>query len=234
MKTMKITAFICLFLYICSNVSGQTSPFRFGAKTGLNLSSASVNDANASKFKAGYHVGVTVEYELPRDFLIQSGLFFSTKGSKQEDLNGSGYVGGKPDFTHTFNQLYLEIPIFGAYRMGISDKINLVLGVGPYLAYGIGGKTKQKLNSGVWADGKTEIEWDTFGDGVYDNNRDWLKGESLNRFDFGGGFKADLEYSKYTFGVGLTSSIINISKKEGYSDSKYRNVNVSISLGYKL
>lgn len=234
MKNLK--TFLLLFLLICLNIniSAQTSPFHFGVKAGLNLSTAHVGDASASKFKPGYHVGATVEYQLQKNFLIQSGLFFSAKGSKQEDLNSSDYVGGKPDFTHTYNQLYLEIPIYAAYKLYLSNKVNLVLGAGPYVAYGIGGKTKQKLNSGIWADGVTEIEWDTFGDGVFDENRDWLRGESLNKFDFGAGVKADLEYNRYILGVGFSASIIDIMKNDDYMDSKYRNLNISISLGYKF
>jgi len=234
MKNFKPFAILCLFVFLVINVSAQTSEFHFGARAGFNLSTAFVNDASGSKFRPGYNVGVTVEYRLPKNFLIQSALSLSAKGSKQKDLVGSDYIGGPPDFTHTYNQLYLEVPLYGAYRKKVSDKTNIVVGAGPYFAYGIGGRTKKKLNSGIWSGGITQIEWDTFGDGVFDEDRDWLRGEVLNRFDFGAGIKADLEYYKYVFGVELTSSIINIMENHDYVDLKYRNFNINISLGYKF
>ncbi|NDW19324.1 PorT family protein [Dysgonomonas sp. 216] len=234
MKNRKKAVLVYLLLF-CLNINllAQT-PIRFGVKAGLNMSTAFVEDASESKFRLGYKVGATAEYSFNRNFMIQSGLFFSVKGSKLEDLNVNDYVGGTPDFTHTFNQLYLELPLYGSYKLHVRDNLNVVLGAGPYIGYGIGGKTKQKLNNGTWSNGVTQIEWDTFGDGVFDENRDWLRGESLKRFDFGAGIKADLEYCKYILGVEVSSSVINIADKPDYKDFTYHNFNVCVSLGYKF
>lgn len=236
MNAQKKILSISILLFLVITISAQTSPFRFGVKAGLNASTAFVNEADKEKFKLGYHFGATVEYNLPKNFLIQSGLFFSAKGSKIDGLNAGTYDGGKPDFTHTYNQLYLELPLYGAYRINLSKSTNIVLGVGPYFAYGVGGKTKQKLNSGVWSGGITEIEWDTFSDGIFDDSRDWLRGESLNRFDFGFGINADVEYNKFVLGIGAKYGVINILKDHEYSsdDLYYRNLNLSLSLGYKF
>ncbi|NDV70366.1 porin family protein [Dysgonomonas sp. 25] len=228
---MKRTILFCLLLCVGAIAFAQEhkSPIRFGVKTGLNLSTAFVSDAWESKFKPGYNVGITAEWQLKERFLIQSGLSFTAKGSKQENFNASDYVGGDPDFTHTFNQFYLELPLYAAYKVGVSNQMDLILGAGPYFAYGLGGKTKQKLNSGFWSDGTSKREWNTFG------HSDSSHGESLKRFDFGAGIKADLEYkNRYVLGIGFSSSIINIARKGGYRDLKYRNFNMAISLGYKF
>lgn len=233
MKNIKTLILICLLGCVVTTVSAQTYPFRFGVKAGLNLSTAEVDDAADSKFRAGYNVGVTVDYLLPRNFMIQSGLLFTAKGSKQEKLNGSDWIPSSPDMTHTFNQLYLEIPVYAAYKIGVSRDMGIVVGAGPYVAYGLGGKTKQKFHNTTSSD--SEYKWDTFGDGIYDDDRDHLRGETLNRFDFGGNIKVDLEYYKYVWGVGVSSSIINIRNKDNtYEDMKYRNFNIDISLGYKF
>ena len=100
--------------------------------------------------------------------------------------------------------------------------------------YCIGGKTNKKLNSGVYGDGSTETEWNTFGNGIYDGNRYWLKGEYLNQFDFGAGVKLDVEYKKIAFGIGLETSIINIMNREDDKDLNYRNVNICFSVGYRF
>ena len=232
MKKLAKTIISCILGCLALSASAQSAPFHFGVKAGFNLSSAFVDDASAQKFMPGYHVGPTAEYRVSESFLIQSGLLFSKKGSKIEDLNKSSYAGGIPDMTHTYNQLYLELPVYGSYRIILSDKLNFVLGAGPYFGYGVGGKTKEKLNSGVWGDGKTEIEWNTFSDGVYDEGRDWLRGESLNHFDFGLGLKADLEFNHLVLGFGASASLINISRYNDYTS--YRNFNLSLSVGYRF
>lgn len=231
MKNRATFIFICLLVCFATNTPAQKKSLGFGVKAGLNMSAASVNDAQESNTKLGFHAGVTVDYTLLKNFMIQSGLLFSTKGSKHEKLNGSDWIPNSPDMTHTFNQLYLEVPLYGAYRLDISSDLSLVVGAGPYVAYGIGGKTKQKFNNST---SLSEYEWDTFGDGVYDSDRDWLKGETLNRFDFGAGIKLALEYSRYIFDIGVTSSIINIAEQDDYHDKKYRNLNASFSLGYRF
>jgi hypothetical protein len=228
--------FICFLLFALNPVSAQTTKFQFGVKGGLNLSTALVNDASAMKFNYGYHIGGTVDYLFTPKFGLQSGLFFSKQGSIIDNLNISGYVGGRPDFTHTFNQLYLQIPLYVAFIKNISSNLNMIIGFGPYFGYGIGGKTREKLNSGIYSDGSTETVWDTFGDGIFDESRDWLKGESLNPFDFGAGIKMDLEYKKIIFGIGIESSIISITNRENYRNENldYRNINMRISTGYRF
>lgn len=235
MKTLKITLLVSIFLCMSSNLLSQASPFQFGIKAGVNISSAFVDDASSTKFKYGYHIGLTVDYQLPKNFLLQSGLFFSMKGAKIENLNTTGYIGGTPSFSHTFNASYIELPIRGAYRLQLSEKATIIIGVGPYLGYGIGGKTKEKLNNGMWSGGENEHKWNTFGNGIFDEGLDHLRGESLNRFDFGASTNIDFEYKKYVLGIGYNTSIINIAKtRTYYDDMKYRNSDIKISLGYKF
>jgi len=236
MDRLKKLLLVGVVLCVNFNVSAQTLPFRFGIKAGLNLSSATVSDATNTDLKTGYHIGGTVEYLLSEKFLIQSGLFFSTKGAKIYELNGSDQIGGgRPDWTHTFNELYLELPLYGAYKMNLSRNLNIVLGVGPYFGYGIGGETEHKLNSGIWADGSTERKWNTFGDGVFDEGRDWLRGETLKRLDIGIGIGVDLEYRKFILGIGYGHSLKNLAENDYYDDDlKYRNNNIQFSIGYKF
>jgi len=100
---LKNLLFVVVLLFANSNLSAQTLSPRFGIKAGFNLSNATVNDARGTDSKAGYHIGGTFEHPLSERFLIQSGLFFSAKGSKVHVLNGSHYIPSPPDDTHTFN-----------------------------------------------------------------------------------------------------------------------------------
>ena len=234
MWNLRKIVFLCVVFVALTSVSAQTPEFQFGVKGGLNLSKAFANDASAMRRQAGYHIGGSVDYLITSIFGLQSGLFLSKQGSVIDNLNSGKYDGGTPNFTHSFNQLYLQMPLYVALRMNISNELNMSVSFGPYFGYGVGGKTKKKLNSGQYSDGSAETEWVTFGDGVFDKDRPWLKGEYLNRFDFGVGTNAEIEYKKIIFGIGLESSIIDIMNRENDKELQYRNVNIRISVGYRF
>ena len=222
---LKKIVFVCFLLFALKSISAQTSKFQFGVKGGLNLSTALVNnEAEAVKFKQGYHFGGTVEYFITPKLELQSGLFFSVIGSKIDGFNMAASFCGVPDFVQ-LNEQYLKLPLYAAFRKNISNNLNFNIGIGPYFGYGIGGKSKRTLNSGVFSGGSTEREWVTFGNDL----------ESLNQFDFGAGLIADIEHNKFVLGIGFESGINNLMyKKEYLNPFEYRNVNISISIGYRF
>lgn len=231
---MKNLIFVGVLLFASLNLLGQTSPLQFGLKIGYNLSNATVNDATSVDSKSGYHIGGTLEYALSEKFLIQSGLLFSTKGSKIYQLNKSGYIPSPIDDTHTFNESYITVPIYAAYKLSVTRDFKIILGIGPYFGYGIGGTTKQKLNSGAWSSGVTEVKWETFGNGVFDENRDWLHGTTLKRLDMGLGGNIDFKYHKIIVGIGYEKGLRNITKQEDYPRLSYKNNALQFSIGYRF
>lgn len=223
---MKKMYFLAFILLLGINVSAQNSPFQFGVKAGMNMSNASIENKEADpKFKIGYQIGLTVDYSLTQNWLIQSGLSFTTKGSKIDDFFAGKMLGGDgKGSTLSFNQQYFQLPVYGAYKVNVSDDFNVVIGAGPYIAYGIGGKEKYKLNNGTFGDGSNEKKYDTFGNGEDG-------GEELNRFDFGLGLNVSAEYGKIVVGLGYEHGITNIAESDY---EKYRNRNASLTLGYKF
>jgi hypothetical protein len=216
---LKRIVFICFLLFAIKSISAQPDKFQFGVKGGLNLSAAAVNNAEAVKLKTGYHLGATVGYLFFPNFELQSGLFLSAKGSIIDGLDINSYVCGKPDITHTFNELYLNVPVYAVFRKNVSDNFIFNIGFGPYFGYGIGGETVQTFHGS-----NEERKWDTFGKGeIY----------SFGKFDFGPAIIADIEYNKFIFGIGFDCSVINSIDKE-YAPSSYRNINISVSTGYRF
>lgn len=108
------------------------------------------------------------------------------------------------------------------------------MGAGPYIGYGIGGTTKQKLNSGSWSDGATEEKWKTFGDGVFDESRNWLHGTTLKRLDAGVGANIDFGYRKLMVGIGYEHGLRNIAVQKNNNGQQYKNKTLQVSVGYKL
>jgi len=222
------TYLLTLVLLLGLSVSAQDSRFKFGVKAGVNISNATIDNKDADpKLKVGYQIGATVDYTLTPNWLIQSGLSFTTKGSKIDDFLAGKVLGGDGrGETYTFNQLYLQLPVYAAYRIEVSDDLGIVIGAGPYLAYGIGGKTKRKLHNGQFGDGSTEQKFDTFGN-AEDNF------EQLKEFDFGLGLNVSAEFGKIVVGLGYEYGILNISAYK-HDDMKYHNHNAALTLGYKF
>mgnify|MGYP002224563915 CR=1 FL=1 len=134
---MKKSILTILFA-LCSTIGfAQVS---FQVKAGLNLSSYIGENSDHSKFKPGARIGVGMEYQFTDLISLQPSLFFSQKGAKYS----SGYEGTvvDADADVKINQLYLELPINVQFRFNLADNTNLVIATGPYLACGVGGKTK--------------------------------------------------------------------------------------------
>ena len=106
---------------------------------------------------------------------FQTGLNFISKGVK-----GNGVTDAWDVVDVTINQLYLELPLMVGARIHTASNFDLLFKGGPYLAYGVGGKTK--------IDGVSE-KADTFGD------------DGLKRFDAGLGLGVAFEFGKIVVGV---------------------------------
>ena len=114
--------------------AGGTS---FGIRAGVNFQNINGRDENDEKLKndilTGFNVGVNAEIPVGIDFYFQPGLLYSIKGAKSEDV-----ILGQPINT-TLKISYLEVPLNFLYKPLLGTG-HLILGFGPYVAFGIGGK----------------------------------------------------------------------------------------------
>lgn len=212
MKKIYTFALVALTTLCTTSLFAQ-SPIKFGIDAGVNLSNSSLDAGDLDKkAKVGFQVGVVVEYELTPDFFLQSGLSFTTKGSKIEDKSLSFIKQSV-----TFNQMYLQLPVYAAYKVEVTPTTKIVFNAGPYLAYGIGGKISLK---NIVTDDiiKEPSKEDTFGD------------DGLKRFDFGLGGGVGVEFSQIVVGLKYELGLSNINRGE----SAYRNRNASLTVGYRF
>lgn len=150
-----------------------------------------------------------------------------------QDANGSGaYMdfaalltlkGAKIDggalASMTFNPYYLEVPVRVGYKYAVNDDFALFGSAGPYVAVGLFGKMKAKVDGSIadiaGLDGNSESA-DIFGD------------DGMKRFDFGLGLKAGVEFSKkYQVAISYDFGLVEVAKDLGM-----KNRNLMISLGY--
>ena len=118
--------------YFTSEKANQ--PVTFGIRGGLNVSSMSLKDDGDLKSRAGFNVGVSVDFPILESFYLQSGLYYTVKGYKQKDGDLKVNIG------------YLEIPILASYRHNFSDAAQWQFNFGPYFAVGLNGNLKAKYS----------------------------------------------------------------------------------------
>lgn len=205
----------------------EDEPFQFGVKIGGNLYSTSMNveDVADKKLKVGYQVGLTAEYAFTENFYLQSGVFFVTKGVKIKGKTGNSE--NEKSYSQSINLQYLQLPLLATFKLEMDTDIKAYFGVGPYIAYGIGGKsnTTNRYVDPTRADEGDNLN--SFGD-----NR-------MKELDFGFKYNVGLEFEKFLFEWGYDFGLMNIERKNSKINSllnnkHFKNKGISLSVGYKF
>lgn len=198
------TGFITAALLTCfSAASVAQSPVSYGLRGGVNFQNLNGKDAGGgsldNKLKVGFNLGVTADIPVAApDYFVQTGLLFSTKGAKVE----TPITGG----TNKVNLNYLEVPITFLYKPVIGEG-RLLLGVGPYLGIGVGGKSDQ---------GSIDF------------------GDDLKRFDAGGNLLFGYQFTPHVSAqLNAQLGLLNI-QKDPQGDATIKNTGFGVSLGYQF
>jgi len=190
----------------------------FGFKAGVNFQNLTGKDVNGdkldNKLKTGLALGVNAQIPVATDFYIQPGVEFNQKGAKSNDGN------------YTTSLSYIDIPVSLVYKPMLGTG-RLILGFGPYVGFGVGGKVK---GGGSTADVK------------FDNDitiSDFNTGNAyFKRMDAGANFLAGYEMSsKLSLQLNAQLGLVKINPKieEVPNDqSSVKNTGFGLSLGYRL
>ncbi len=139
MKTFKFL-FACLFILVNSALVAQNTGTTFGVLAGVNLQTINGKNFLGTKLSndmiTGFHIGVNAQIPIVPEFYFQPGLMFSTKGFKNTENN----------ITNTLNISYIELPLNFVYKGGLGNGF-IYIGLGPYLGYGVSGKSTYKSES---------------------------------------------------------------------------------------
>jgi hypothetical protein len=144
MLMMKKKLFSLIFIFTISGSMAFAQGLA-GSKTsfailgGVNLQNLNGKD-NGSKLEndmlIGLHAGLNAQVPIVPEFYFQPGLLFSTKGAKISETS--------------YKLSYIELPLNFVYKTLVGNGY-FMLGFGPYVAYGIGGKEiefKKTVESG--------------------------------------------------------------------------------------
>jgi hypothetical protein len=227
MKT-RIFSFLIMLLLAGSIANAQsTSKLSFGVLGGVNFQNLNGKDASGDKLTndmtIGYHAGVNVQIPIAPQFYFQPGLLFSTKGAKNTyDISGTSV-------TSTTKLSYIEMPLNLVYK-ALLGKGYFMLGFGPYVGYGIGGKV---LTEGGDLALDQKIEFTNVVETTDDMTVPYYKA-----FDIGGNIFAGYEmangiFAQFNTQLGMVK--INPEYKIATDDkSSVKNTGFGLSLGYRF
>lgn len=205
----KILVLFVLTAIAMVSVNAQDN-LKWGVMAGMNVSKYTFTGFDN---RVGFHAGVKAELGLSQEAsgaYMDFAALLTLKGAK---------IDGGSIATVKFNPYYLEIPVHVGYKYAVNEDFALFGSVGPYLAVGLFGKAKLKVDGDI-ADiaelGDNSMSEDIFGD------------DGLKRFDFGLGLKAGVEFSKkYQIAISYDFGLVEVAKDLGM-----KNRNLMISLGY--
>lgn len=153
---------------------------RIGFKGGLNFTNVSSEKDLDVSTSNGFHAGLLVEFSLLTPINISTGLFYTRRGYKSNQVDKDGNVSID----------YLDIPIDLMLHFQLAELVGAYVSAGPYFSYG--------LNSSVFGE-----------DGILTNgySQDDL---DLNRMDSGIKFGLGVDFLKFrlstAYGISLTDN----------------------------
>ena len=171
----------------------------------------------------GFNIGINAEIPVGIDFYFQPGLLFTLKGAKSKEVVLSQTINSKLKIA------YVELPLNFLYKP-LLGKGHLLLGFGPYIALGAGGKATYE-GGGSSADQdvkfKNKVKTTDPDDVVY-----------IKPFDAGAGILFGYEFAnKLSFQLNAQLGLTKINPEyEGASDDKTsaKNTGFGFSVGYRF
>lgn len=140
MKNRLLLLVLILVFSVSLTIAQEKSKSSLAILGGVNFQNMngklSSRDNLNSDMLMGYHAGINIQIPIVAGFYVQPGLLYAVKGDK---YTNSAY-------TETTKIGYMEIPLHLVYKFSVGKGF-FVLGVGPYVAYGINGNVKNEENS---------------------------------------------------------------------------------------
>jgi hypothetical protein len=220
-----------LFLIAGFAFSGKAQVYIQG---GLNLANITkTNDGQTEKnnILPSFNVGILGRLDLSPAFDLESGVLFTGHGSKAET-----YFNGGSDYVKTrFNPVYIQVPLNAVVKIPMEKNSAVFFHAGPYVAMGIGGKSKRESKFGpLYATSESNIKFSN--DDPFTSEEEDAGYDRLKRFDFGlnfgGGFQFQHVILKVNYGLGLAK--INSTESNNTSNDKNKYRTLSFSVGIPL
>ena len=227
MKKILITGlFVAAFIM---GVNAQT--YVLGGLNLANITKDASGTTEDNNILPSFHAGVISRFDITKIVDLEAGLLLTGKGAKAETF----FTGSTTDnyIKSKFNPLYLEVPLNAVIKINSKEGNGFFLHAGPYVAMGIGGKSKVESKFlGVTSTSSETIQFND--DDPTTSAQENAAYDRLKRFDFGlnigGGFQMKDVILRLNYGHGLAK--INSMDASNTADdkNKYRTISLSIGL----
>jgi hypothetical protein len=206
MKNRLLSIVLILALSASFAIAQEPGKMSFGILGGVNFQNLNGKLSSGDKLDndmlLGFHGGVNVQLPIAPEFYFQPGLMFAIKGAK----NTKTILGS--EFTDEIKLNYIEVPLNLVYKGALGNGF-VMLGFGPYVAYGISGKQTFKGNSITFE-----------------------KGVDYNAFDAGANIFVGYEMSSGIFlQLDTQFGMLDIDPNE---NNTAKNTGFGLSLGYRF
>lgn len=218
---------LCTFFSYAQQKETTKGGAGFGIKGGVNFNNIYGKNSNRDNLKndilTAYNVGITVDIPVAPQFYFQPGVIFTVKGAKNKDI-----VLGQT-YTSTTKISYVEVPLNFLYKPLLGNG-HLLLGFGPYVALGVGGKATYE---GTGVSQEEKVKFKNTVKIADPNDVTYFK-----PFEAGAGLLAGYEFSnKLSFQLNAQIGLTEInSEYEGAVNDKTsaKNIGFGFSLGYRF
>lgn len=194
---------ILIALLISVNIYSQerrpATYLSFIARAGINTMNLGDKYSDKSS-NIGFQGGILLNYGYDNVFL-HTGLEYKT-------INYDAIVENEH---WSASQRYIQLPVHLGYRKDLSESTDLILHVGPYFAYGIGGSLRNNT---------TQTDYDTFS-----------RRNGGIRFDYGLGLGVGLEINRFIVDLEGSFGVANLERN---SDHTTRNQALLLTVGYRF
>lgn len=214
-RVIRSVTVLVLLLALVSDSMAQ----RIGIKAGANFASMQLqpecSDCNPW-IQPGFQTGATVRFPFNRVFALESGLLFSSRGSREDIFPG----GATYDYRRTF--FYLDIPVTANVSFPVGS-VRIYGEAGPYLGIALAGSIKEVENfNGMESTDNYDIKFDGSGDGE----------ENMKRMDAGLLIGAGLEFRAVRVGFSYGHGLANVTANNDGDFDSLKHRFLSVSVGY--
>lgn len=226
---MKKLLFVCLSA-MAAALDTNAQVYIQGGFNLANITKTKDGQTEKNNILPSFNVGVLGRVELDPVFDLESGLLLTGHGSKAETYFTNGnYAKSR------FNPLYLQVPLNAVIKIPLEKKSNVFFSAGPYIAMGIGGKSKTESKVGpLISTSEKTIQFSN--DDPFTSQQDDAAYNKLKRFDFGlnfgGGFQFRHLILKANYGLGLAK--INSTEGDNTVNDKNKYRTFSFSVGIPI
>lgn len=184
------------------DISKPDKALSIGLRVGHNASNIN-GETEMSGTRSGLHAGLSVDYSFIKSLGVETGVYYSTKGFKNND-------------TEYASMSYVQVPVQASYRIRTKTGVKFHFNLGPYFAYGLSGDIKVKPQS---LKEFFVFDQDAFGDNGF-----------FKRLDMGLTAGAHILFGQAQLGITYEYGMADIAKV--YGKLHNRNVAVTIGCNF--